>query len=134
MVRVGLFGAFEGVDALVAAVLRAELAARMPGVELHVYTPSGGPTAIGQSERVGWSDQRLGAPTALRREELAATLDAVVIAGTVVLSSPHSSPEPLLVDGLGPFDRGAGGVVRGRALRRPGHRARRALRVARASR
>jgi len=49
MVRVGLFGAFEGADAVVAAVLRAELAARLPGVELYVYTPSGGATSIGQT-------------------------------------------------------------------------------------
>src|SRR6478672_9169241 len=104
MVRVGLFGAFEGADALVAAVLRAELAARLSGVELHVYTPSGGPTAIGQTERVEWSDQQLGAPTALRREELAATLDAVVIAGTVSMSPAHGAPEQLLVGGLGPFE------------------------------
>ena len=105
MVRVGLFGAFEGADALVAAVLRAELATRLPGVELHVYTPSGGPTAIGQTERVGWSDQRLGAPTALRREELAATLDAVVIAGTVAAQrAAQLARMQLLVDGLGPFE------------------------------
>jgi hypothetical protein len=104
MVRVGLFGAFEGADTLVAAVLRAELAARLPGVELHVYTPSGGPTTIGQTERVHWSDQRLGAPTALRREELAATLDAVVIAGTVPMSPAQGAPEQFLVEGLGPFE------------------------------
>src|SRR6476619_5970705 len=104
MVRVGLFGAFEGAEAVVAAVLRAELAARLPGVELHVYTPSGGPTAIGQTERVAWSDQALGAPTPLRREELAATLDSVAIAGSVALSAPHGSPARLLIDGLGPFE------------------------------
>src|SRR5262245_29654674 len=104
MVRVGLFGAFEGADAVVAAVLRAELAARLPGAELHVYTPSGHSTAIGQTERVEWSDQALGAPTELRREELAATLDAVVISGTVALDAPHGSPGWLLIDGLGPFE------------------------------
>ena len=104
MVRVGLFGAFEGADAVVAAVLRAELATRLPGVELYVYTPSGGPTSIGQTERVVWSDQALGAPTPLRREELAATLDAVVISGSVALNAPHGSPARLLVDGLGPFE------------------------------
>src|SRR5262245_22071511 len=104
MVRVGLFGAFEGADAVVAAVLRAELATRLPGVELHIYTPSGGSTAIGQTERVEWSDQALGAPTPLRREELAATLDAAVIAGNVSLDTPHGSTARLLVDGLGPFE------------------------------
>ena len=104
MVRVGLFGAFEGADAVVAAVLRAELAARLPGVELYVYTPSGGSTSIGQTERVRWSDQALGAPTPLRREELAATLDALVIAGSVALHAPHGSPSRLLIDGLGPFE------------------------------
>src|SRR3954466_4953395 len=104
MVRVGLFGAFEGADAVVAAVLRAELATRLPGLELHVYTASGGSTAIGQTERVEWSDQALGRPTALRREELAATLDAVVIAGSVKLSVPHGSPAQLLTEGLGTFE------------------------------
>jgi hypothetical protein len=104
MVRVGLFGAFEGVDAVVVAVLRAELATRLPGVELHVYSPSGGSTGIGQTERVAWSDHALGTPTALRREELAATLDAVVIAGTVSLGAAHAAPEQLLVGGLGPFE------------------------------
>src|SRR5262245_16448374 len=104
MVRIGLFGAFEGAEAVVAAVLRAELATRLPGVELHVYTPSGGSTAIGQTERVGWSDQALGRPTALRREELAATLDAVVIAGSVALDVPHGSPKQLLTEGLGSFE------------------------------
>src|SRR3954470_11102475 len=104
MVRVGLFGAFEGADAVVAAVLRAELATRLPGLELHVYTASGGSTAIGQTERVEWSDQALGRPTALRREELAATLDAVVITGSVKLSVPHGSPAQLLTEGLGTFE------------------------------
>src|SRR4051794_34410223 len=104
MVRVGLFGAFEGADAVVAAVLRAELATRLPGLELHVYTASGGSTAIGQTERVEWSDQALGRPTALRREELAATLDAVVIAGSVKLRVPHGSPAQLLTEGLGTFE------------------------------
>ncbi len=104
MVRVGLFGAFEGADAVVAAVLRAELAARLPGLELHVYTASGGSTAIGQTERVQWSDQALGRPTALRREELGATLDAIVIAGSVKLDVPHGSPAQLLLEGLGPFE------------------------------
>jgi hypothetical protein len=104
MVRVGLFGAFEGADAVVAAVLRAELATRLPGVELYVYTPSGGSTSVGQTERVAWSDQALGAPTPLRREELAATLDAVVIAGSVALDASHGSPARFLVDGLGPFE------------------------------
>jgi len=104
MVRVGLFGAFEAADAVIAAVLRAELATRLPGVELHVYTPSGGPTSIGQTERVQWSDQALGAPTPLRREELSATLDAVVISGSVALNAPHGSPARLLIDGLGPFE------------------------------
>jgi len=104
MVRVGLFGAFEGADAVIAAVLRAELATRLPGVELYVYTPSGGPTSIGQTERVQWSDQALGAPTPLRREELSATLDAVVISGSVALNAPPGSPARLLIDGLGPFE------------------------------
>jgi len=104
MVRVGLFGAFEGADAVVAAVLRAELATRLPGVELYVYTPSGGATSIGQTERVQWSDQALGAPTPLRREELAATLDGVVIAGSVALNAPHGSAARSLIDGLGPFE------------------------------
>src|SRR5262245_2106866 len=104
MVRVGLFGAFDGADAVVAAVLRAELAARLPGLESHVYTPSGRSTAIGQTERVQWSDQALGRPTALRREELAATLDAVVIAGSVKLDVPHGSPAQLFSEGLGPFE------------------------------
>src|SRR3954471_16639606 len=104
MVRVGLFGAFEGADAVVAALRRAELATRLPGLELHVYTASGGSTAIGQTERVEWSDQALGRPTALRREELAATLDAVVITGPVKLSVPHGSPAQLLTEGLGTFE------------------------------
>src|SRR3954449_12099728 len=104
MVRVGLFGAFEAADAVVAAVLRAELARRLPGLELHVYTPTGASTAIGQTERVEWTDQALGAPTPLRREELAATLDAVVIAGSVSLDAPHGSPMRLLIEGLGSFE------------------------------
>src|SRR5262245_49790522 len=104
MVRVGLFGAFDGADAVVAAVLRAELAARLPGLEAHVYTPSGRSTASGQTEPVAASDQALGRPTALRREGLAATLDAVVIAGSVKLDVPHGSPAQLLSEGLGPFE------------------------------
>src|SRR3954447_2013295 len=104
MVRVGLFGKFEGADAVVVAVLRAELAARLPALELHVYTPSGTSTAIGQTERVRWTDQALGAPSALRREELAATLDAVVISGSVALDAPHASPHRSLIEGLGPFE------------------------------
>src|SRR5262245_49354443 len=104
MVRVGLFGAFEGADALVATVLRAELADRLPGLELYIYTPSGGPTALGQTEHVPWTDQALSVPTPLRREELAATLDAVVIAGSVALGAPHGSPLRFLIDGLGPFE------------------------------
>ena len=118
MVRVGLFGAFEGADAVVAAVLRAELATRLPGVELYVYTPSGGSTSVGQTERVEWSDQALGAPTPLRKEELAATLDTVVIAGSVALDASYGSPAAVsdrrtrTVRG-----RGAGRVVRGGAVR-----------------
>jgi hypothetical protein len=104
MVRVGLFGAFEGAEAVVAAVLRAELAARLPGLQLYVYTPSGGSTAIGQTEHVEWNDQALGAPTPLRREELAATLDAVVISGSVPLDAAFGTPQRLLVDGLGPLE------------------------------
>jgi hypothetical protein len=104
MVRVGLFGAFEGAEAVVAAVLRAELARRLPGLELYVYTPSGGSTAIGQTERVEWSDQALGASTSLRREELAATLDAVVISGSVALDAARGSALRSLIDGLGPFE------------------------------
>src|SRR4051812_2481905 len=104
MVRVGLFGAFEGPDAVVAAVLRAELAARLPGLELHVYTPGGASTAIGQTEHTRWTDHALGAPTPMRRGELAATLDAVVVAGTVTIARAYGSPAQLLVDGLGPFE------------------------------
>jgi hypothetical protein len=104
MVRVGLFGAFEGVDALVAAVLRAELAARLPAAELRVYTPTGGLTLVGQTERVEWIDQALGTPGSIRQEELAATLDAVVIAGTVDCHPDRRSPEWFLVEGLGPFE------------------------------
>ena len=46
MVRVGLFGTFDGDDAVIATVLRAELARRMPGLELRTYTPGGDPEAI----------------------------------------------------------------------------------------
>ena len=68
MVRVGLFGAFEGEDAIVAAVLRAELSARLPGLELRVYSPSGTGTSIGMTESVEWTDQPLGAADPVRQE------------------------------------------------------------------
>jgi hypothetical protein len=86
------------------AVLRAELATRLPGVELRVYTPSGGSTQIGRTERVEWVDQALGAPGPIRQEELAATLDAAVIAGTVDCHPDRRAPEWFLVEGLGPFE------------------------------
>ena len=103
MVRVGLFGAFEGEDALIAAVLRAELAPPCPGssCDLHAVRR---PRPTGIAERVSWSDQPLGACGAVRQEELAATLDAVVIAGTVPLDPARTRPERLLVEGLGPFE------------------------------
>ena len=104
MVRVGLFGAFEGEDAVIAAVLRAELAERLPGIELRVYTPSGSGTSIGMTESVEWIDRPLGPFDRVRQEELSATLDAVVIAGSVVLGEAHGSVARLLVDGLGPFE------------------------------
>ncbi len=104
MVRVGLFGAFEGDDAVTAAVLRAELARRIPQLELRTYTPSGRPGSTGFAEPVSWSDQPLGAFGSVRQEELAATLDAVVIAGPVALDPGRYAPERLLVEGLGPFE------------------------------
>ena len=60
MVRVGLFGTFDGDDAVIATVLRAELARRMPGLELRTYTPGGDPEPSGIAEPVTWSDQPLG--------------------------------------------------------------------------
>jgi hypothetical protein len=104
MVRVGLFGAFEGEDAIVAAVLRAELAARLPGLELRVYTPSGSDTSIGMTEEVDWVDQPLGPFGPIRLEELAATLDTVVVAGRVDCDAASDAPERFLVQGLGPFE------------------------------
>ncbi len=99
MVRVGLFGAFGGEDAIVAAVLRAELAARLPGLELRVYTPSGAETSIGMTESVDWTDQALGPRDPVRQEELASTLDAVVVSGRV-----DCSARSLLDRGLGVFE------------------------------
>ena len=99
MVRVGLFGAFEGEDSIVAAVLRAELAARVPGLELRVYTPSGAETSIGMAEGVEWTDQALGSADPIRQEELASTLDAVVVSGRVDCSAGS-----LLDLGLGAFE------------------------------
>ena len=93
MVRVGLFGAFDGDDAVTAAVLRAELARRIPQLELRTYTPSGRPGSTGFAEPVSWSDQPLGAFGSVRQEELAATLDAVVIAGPVALDPGRHAPE-----------------------------------------
>src|SRR4051812_50218436 len=114
MVRVGLFGGFEAADAVVAAVLRAELARRLPGLELHVYTPTGASTAIGQTERVEWTDQALGAPTPLRRGEVAATLDAGGVSGSGAFDAPPGSPLRVLVEGPGLFGGGgAGGGVWG---------------------
>jgi hypothetical protein len=104
MVRIGLFGVFEGEDALTGAVLRAELARRVPGLDLRVYTPSGRPQDPGFVEGVAFDDQRLGAGTSARQEELAATLDAVVVAGLLPLDAPASSSERLLVEGLGAFE------------------------------
>jgi hypothetical protein len=104
MVRVGLFGAFEGEDAIVAAVLRAELAARLPGLELRVYTPSGSDTSIGMTEGASWVDRALGSFDPVRQEELATTLDAVVVSGRVDCDADARSPERFLVEGLGPFE------------------------------
>ena len=104
MVRVGLFGAFEGADALVAAVLRAELATRLPGVELRVlHAATGGPTGVGQTERVEWIDQAL-ARRARSGRKLAATLDAVVIAGTVDCHPDRRAPGSAPRGGLGRFE------------------------------
>jgi hypothetical protein len=104
MVRIGLFGVFEGEDALTGAILRAELARRIPGLELRVYTPAGRSQDPGFAELVPFSDQPLGACTPARQEELAATLDAVVIAGSLPLDAPAVSAERLLVEGLGAFE------------------------------
>ena len=104
MVRVGLFGTFDGDDAVIATVLRAELARRMPGLELRTYTPDGDPEPSGIAEPVTWSDQPLGSFGAVRQEELAATLDAVVIAGPVPLDPGPYDPARLLVEGLGVFE------------------------------
>ena len=103
MVRIGLFGVFEGEDALTGAILRAELARRIPGLELRVYTPSGRAADPGFAETVAFLDRPLGDCTVVRQEELAATLDAVVIAGRLPMDAPGASPERLLVDGLGVF-------------------------------
>jgi hypothetical protein len=100
MVRVGLFGAFEGEEAVIAAVLRSELASRLPGLELRVYTPSGADTSIGMTESVEWTDQPLGACDPIRQEELASTLDAVIVSGRVQMRRGD-----LLVEGLGEFER-----------------------------
>ena len=100
MVRVGLFGAFDGEDAVIAAVLRRELAARLPGLQLRVYTPSGADTSIGMTESVEWIDQPLGKCDPVRQEELASTLDAVVVSGRVELRG-----RSLLVEALGGFER-----------------------------
>jgi hypothetical protein len=104
MVRVGLFGTFDGDDAVIATVLRAELARRMPGLELRTYTPGGDPVPSGIAEPVTWSDQPLGSFGSIRQEELAATLDAVVIAGSVALDPGPHAPARLLVEGLGAFE------------------------------
>src|SRR5215212_6563070 len=85
MVRIGLFGVFGGEDALTGAIVRAELARRIPGFELRVYTPSGRSLAPGFAESVPFTDHALGPCTPARQEELAATLDAVVIAGWLPL-------------------------------------------------
>ena len=103
MVRVGLFGTFDGDDAVIATVLRAELARRMPGLELRTYTLGGDPGRAGRGA-VSWSDQPLGSFGAVRQEELAATLDAVVIAGPVPLDPGSHAPTRLLVEGLGAFE------------------------------
>jgi hypothetical protein len=100
MVRVGLFGVFEGEDAVIAAVLRKELSTRLPGLQLRVYTPTGADTSIGITESVEWVDQPLGACDAVRQEELASTLDAVVVSGRVEVRG-----RTLLVDGLREFER-----------------------------
>jgi hypothetical protein len=103
MVRVGLFGAFEAEDALLAAVLRSELAARLPALELRVHTPMGADTSIGMTESVRWVDRALGVCDPIRQEELAATLDAVVIVGTVLCTATPVA-QRLLVEGLGAFE------------------------------
>jgi len=104
MVRVGLLGAFDAGDALTGSVVRAELARRMPDLELRVYTPTGDPPATGVAEAVTWSAQPLGAFGVVRQEELAATLDAAVISGDVLLDPGARDPERLLVEGLGAFE------------------------------
>ena len=78
--RIGLFGVFEGDDALTGAILRSELHRRMPGLELRVYTPAGRTLLPGFGERAAFTEHALGACTPSRQEELAATLDVVVIA------------------------------------------------------
>ena len=104
MVRVGLFGVFDGDDAVTGAVVRAELARRLPELELRVYTPTGRlePTAI--PEPLVWVEQPFGPFGAIRQEELAATLDAVVVTGTVELDPGTHATERLLVEGLGSFE------------------------------
>ena len=102
--RIGLFGVFEGDDALTGAILRSELHRRMPGLELRVYTPAGRTLPPGFGERAAFTEHALGACTSARQEELAATLDAVVITGRLPLDAPARSPERLLVEGLGAFE------------------------------
>ena len=104
MVRVGLWGVFDGDEAVSAAVVRAELSRRIPDLDLRTYTPSGDPAPTGIAEPVTWPDRPLGAFDPVRQEELAATLDAVVIVGAVPLDAEAHAPERLLVEGLGAFE------------------------------
>ncbi|HEX2031216.1 MAG TPA: hypothetical protein VHL78_07435 [Actinomycetota bacterium] len=116
-VRVGIWGLFDVEDfgaAAILRVLRHELARRIPGLELRTFSPLGYDHATrwdgGEpSEPFGpWSPERVG--------ELAEALDAVVVAGEVVVDDaglapayglpPEDlvarAPSRFLVEGLGP--------------------------------
>ena len=113
MVRVGCSGRSRARKPLPRAVVRTELARRMPAARaarLHAVWPT-------DRARVAepWRStiSRSARATPCRQEELAATLDAVVIAGTIAVGRSRRA-RALLVEGLGRVRAGcARGVVRG---------------------
>lgn len=98
MVRVGLWGAFDGDDVgqmLLARVVRRELQARLPGSSLRVWTTGAtyGPGRF--AEASADPPMPLGSFDASRTDELAAAVDLLVLAGE--LTPEH----PFLVAGVG---------------------------------
>ncbi len=94
--RVGIWGVFNVEDygqAVYLAVLRAELARRLPAAQLRIFAPTSRPTRSHRGEPV----EVLGPRSPTRVGDLADQLDFVLVTGWSV--GPDS--DPFLVEGLG---------------------------------